>query len=279
VLCRALDLLALIHHDRHRELCEQLDLRRDEIATWDAISRKMRLVFLEDGIPAQFEGYDRLDELDWDRYRARYGNIQRLDLILEAEGDDPNRYKLSKQADVLMLFYLLSESELRALFERLGYPFDSDVAPRTIAYYLQRTSEGSTLSRVAHAWVLARSDRAGSWRLFREALASDVADIQGGTTREGIHAGAMAGTIDLLQRCYTGLELREDVLWLDPALPEGVRRLELLVRYRSHTLAIAITRDALEVSAEHCNMPSMPVRVRDEVHELKPGERWTFSLR
>ena len=32
-------------------------------------------------------------------YRARHGNIQRLDRILRAEGDDPNRYKLAKQAD------------------------------------------------------------------------------------------------------------------------------------------------------------------------------------
>ena len=31
-----------------------------------------------------------------------------------------------------------------------------------------------------------------------------MADTQGGTTKEGIHLGAMAGTIDILQRCYTG---------------------------------------------------------------------------
>ena len=45
------------------------------------------------------------------------------------------------------------------------------------------------------------------------ALDSDIADIQGGTTREGIHVGAMAGTIDLIQRCYLGLELRANVLY------------------------------------------------------------------
>jgi alpha,alpha-trehalase len=278
VLCRALDVLAILPRDRRRELCERLALDPEEIAAWDTISRKMRLVFLDGGVLAQFEGYDRLTELDWDGYRARYGNIQRLDLILEAEGDTPDRYKLSKQADVLMLFFLFSAEELRMLFERLGYPFDGAVIPKTIAYYLRRTSEGSTLSRVAHAWVLARSDRPRSWEMFREALASDVADIQGGTTREGIHLGAMAGTVDLLQRCYTGLELREDVLWMNPRLPEGVRRLELLVRYRVHTLELAITRDRLEVSAARCEMPSMRIGLRGEIHELRAGERRTFAL-
>ncbi len=35
-----------------------------------------------------------------------YKRIERLDRILKAEGDSPNKYKVSKQADVLMLFYL-----------------------------------------------------------------------------------------------------------------------------------------------------------------------------
>ena len=51
-----------------------------------------------DGVISQFEGYGELEELDWDPYRRQYGNIQRLDRILEAEHDDVNRYKASKQA-------------------------------------------------------------------------------------------------------------------------------------------------------------------------------------
>ena len=72
----------------------------------------MFVPFHENGIISQFEGYETLREFDWDGYRLRYGNIQRLDLILEAENDTTNRYKLSKQADVLMLFYVFSAEEL-----------------------------------------------------------------------------------------------------------------------------------------------------------------------
>jgi trehalose/maltose hydrolase-like predicted phosphorylase len=53
-----------------------------------------------------------LREFNWEKYRTQYGDIQRLDLILESEGDSPNRYKLSKQTDVVMLFYLFSSEEL-----------------------------------------------------------------------------------------------------------------------------------------------------------------------
>jgi alpha,alpha-trehalase len=41
---------------------------------------------------------------------------------------------------------------------------------------------------VVHAWVLSRSNQPESWDLFRAALESDVGDIQGGTTPEGIHS-------------------------------------------------------------------------------------------
>jgi alpha,alpha-trehalase len=278
VLCRALEVLELLPHDRRSELGERLALGVDEIARWDSISRRMRLVFLDGGILTQFEGYDGLSEFDWDRYRTRYGDIHRLDFILEAEGDTPNRYKLSKQADVLMLFYLFSTEELGALFARLGYPFDGQVIPRTIAYYGRRTAHGSTLCRVTHAWVLARLDRVGSWSIFNEALVSDVADIQGGTTREGIHLGAMAGTVDLLARCYTALELRGDVLWVNPRLPAGLGRLRLLVRYRGHTLELGIDNETLEVNAARCAMPSMRIGIRDSVYELVAGERRVFTL-
>ena len=179
VLWRAQDVLDALPEQRREELSHTLGLRREELERWDEISRKLFLPFHDDGIISQFEGYEELEELDWEGYRARYGNIQRLDRILEAEGDSPNRYKASKQADVLMLFYLLSADELRKLFDRLGYPFEYDTIPKNIEYYLARTSHGSTLSEVVHAWVLVRSDRERAWKLFSEALESDLLDTPG----------------------------------------------------------------------------------------------------
>ena len=87
-------------------------MTRAELERWDHISRRLRLSWHDNGILSQFDGYERLEEFAWDDYAKRYGDISRLDRILEAEADTPNRYKLSKQADVLMLFYLLSADEL-----------------------------------------------------------------------------------------------------------------------------------------------------------------------
>ncbi|MEJ2589516.1 MAG: hypothetical protein P8165_18420, partial [Deltaproteobacteria bacterium] len=89
VLKQALNVLALLPEDRTRELREILRLDQKETDQWDEISRKMRVVFHDDGIISQFEGYDQLEEFDWEGYSEKYGDIQRLDRILEAEDDTP----------------------------------------------------------------------------------------------------------------------------------------------------------------------------------------------
>ena len=116
-------LLALLPSSRAEELRERLGIGDDELAVWRDMSRRMFVPFHDDGIISQFEGYEDLEELDWDAYRAKYGNIQRLDRILRAEGKDPNRYKVTKQADTVMLFFLFRDEELREIFGRLGYAY------------------------------------------------------------------------------------------------------------------------------------------------------------
>ncbi len=275
VLCRARDALDRITGERRRELREFLGLDDQELAEWEKISRRMFVPF-HDGIISQFEGYERLEEFDWEGYRKKYGDIHRLDRILEAEGDTVNRYKASKQADVLMLFYLFSSAELRGLFDRLGYDLPAEAIPRTVDYYARRTSHGSTLSRIVSSWVLARADRTQSWALLEEALESDIADIQGGTTPEGIHLGAMAGTVDLVQRGQTGLEARDDFLRLNPCLPDGLQGLRFRIRYRGHWLDVDIGRDKMRVSAPDGWAGPDKIIVRDESHPFRAGEVLEF---
>lgn len=260
-------------------LWARLGVTADELQLWDRLRRRLYVPFRPDGLLDQFEGFHRLAELDWDGYRARYPDIGRLDLILEAEGDSPNRYQASKQADVLMLFYLLSADEVTDLLAGLGYRFDPATIPAHIDHYLARTSHGSTLCRVAHAWVLARRDRRRSWSLLQEALESDISDIQGGTTREGIHLGAMAGTVDILQRCYSGIEARGDVLWLNPLLPDELSTLEFDVAYRDQWLTVSIDHAELKIQSVPCDAAAVTIGVGDRTHSLAPGQSLTLSWR
>lgn len=277
-LMKALSVFDVLPSRRRLELRERLAIGREELELWENISRKMKVVFHDDGIISQFEGYGDLPEFDWQAYRAKYGDLQRLDRILGAEGDTPNRYKVSKQADALMLFFLLSAEEVAEIFERLGYDWSSEAIESNIDYYMRRTSHGSTLSRVVHSWLLARRDREQSWSFFTDALRSDVADIQGGTTSEGIHLGAMAGTVDLVQRCYPGIEIREDALWLNPLLPEELARIAMSVRYRRMWLRLEITNSRALVSSDQENPGVCRVGAASGIYDIEPGQSVEIPL-
>ncbi|MCC5831735.1 MAG: glycoside hydrolase family 65 protein [Chlamydiales bacterium] len=278
LLTRSVQTLSLLPQDRKEELEDFMGLTSSEIANWEEISRNLYIPFHSDGVISQFEGYEKLAELDFEQLKRKWGNIHRLDRILEAEGDDINRYKASKQADVLMLFFLFSAEELREVFERMGYKLEPETIQKTIDYYSKRTSHGSTLSRLVHSWVLARSDRKMSWEFFHQLLRSDVEDIQGGTTQEGIHLGAMAGTVDLIQRCYTGLEYRGETLRFNPSLPDELRELRTVIRYRGHSLSFTVTQDKLIVESKRHAATPIRIACRDEECFLKEGEFKEFFL-
>jgi trehalose/maltose hydrolase-like predicted phosphorylase len=272
-------LLPLLPASRAEALCMRLGIGDDELAVWQDMSRRMFIPFLGDGIISQFEGYEDLEELDWDAYRAKYGNIQRLDRILRAEGKDPNRYKVTKQADTVMLFFLFRQDELREIFGRLGYDYRPDTVTRNVEYYDRRTSHGSTLSFVTHAGVLATIDPQSSWDRFLVALHSDADDIQGGTTKEGIHMGVMSGTLDLVQRNYAGAHVYDDVLHFNPQLPGRLDSLSFSMQFRETPIQVTLTGDHLTL-AVHPEGASRPVRVavRDDVRELCPGDQAVFEL-
>jgi trehalose/maltose hydrolase-like predicted phosphorylase len=273
---RAFDMLKALPRRRADEMKAKLGIDTRQLERWNDISHKMYVPFHDGNIVSQFEGYGQLAELDWAAYREKYDNIQRLDRILESEGDSPNRYKLSKQPDVLMLFYLLSVDDLRELIERLGYPWDGDLVRRNIDYYRQRTSDGSTLSQMIHAWVLSRIDPQGSWERLLGALQSDVADTQGGTTAEGIHLGAMAGTVDLVQRCYTGLETRRDQLCINPSLPRDVDSIAFGIRFRSQSIDLHFTHDKTTATVGSDSGATIPIEICGQLRVIHPGQ--TFEL-
>jgi len=257
----------------------RLGISDDELALWQDMSRRMFVPFDRGGIISQFEGWDDLEELDWDGYRAKYGNIQRLDRILRAEGDEPDRYKIAKQADTVMLFYLFSDDELREIFGRLGYDYRSDTAARNVAYYDQRTSHGSTLSFVTYAGALAAIDPESSWDRFLVALRSDVDDLQGGTTKEGIHLGVMAGTLDLVQRHYAGAQIRDDALYFDPRLPDGLGGMSFPLRFRAASIQVTLDNGllTLEVQPEG-GSGQIRAGVPGDARALGPGDRAAFKL-
>ncbi|MDP8264489.1 MAG: glycosyl hydrolase family 65 protein [Candidatus Aceula lacicola] len=285
ILEKALFLLDSMSEEDRQALLLKIEVSAEEVERWRDITTKMTIPMGKDGIIHQFEGYMDLKELDWDEYREKYDNIHRIDRILKAEGSSPDNYKVAKQADTLMTFYLLNDEEVRAIFKKLGYPISKDIFRKNYDYYVKRTSHGSTLSRVVHAYLAERVDYEElAMEHFQDALKSDIYDSQGGTTQEGIHCGVMAGTIDLVMRCFAGLSVQDTQISLNPKLPEKWKKMKFSVRYRDIWLNIKITREEITVKSELLKRISLQgpaeifIVINNKRYKLTPDETTVVSL-
>ncbi|WP_424684687.1 glycoside hydrolase family 65 protein [Enterococcus sp.] len=227
----------------------------DLVSKMEKIRHQLTLDINPDGIIAQFDGYFDLLDLDWDHYRAKYGNVYRLDRILNAEGLSADDYKVAKQADSLMIYYNFSKNQVEEILQDLGYreQLPEDYVSRNLHYYLARTSHGSTLSRVVHAQLAAMVDEKElAWELYQEALYSDYRDIQGGTTAEGIHAGVMAATLYIPLTTFAGLDVREEVIHINPNLPAAWSAIayHITVKNVNYYVKVTTTEVILTTSAD-----------------------------
>ena len=114
--------------------------------------------------------------------------------------------------------------------------------------------------------------------LFAEALQSDVHDIQQGSTAEGIHLGAMAGTVNLVQRVSTGIEVKNNVLWINPELPQEIGRLDMRIRYRGHSLDLRLTHDSLTVRGRDRVAPPIALCINDTIETFVSGTTRVFPI-
>ena len=245
-------LKTIISEDALNAVMDKTGTGQKDIDAMDDIKTKLALDINEDGIIGQYEGYFQLKEVDWDYYREKYGNIYRMDRILRAEGLSADDYKVAKQADTLMIFYNFSKEKVDNIVSDLKYELPDNYLTENLQYYLDRTSHGSTLSRVVHSQLAAMVGNDNlAWQLYQEALYSDYQDIQGGTTAEGIHAGVMAATIYITMTTFAGIDIRESKLHVNPHLPKQWTQIKFNMDVNQVHYTFDMTQDTCCVTADN----------------------------
>ena len=210
--------------------------------------------------------------MNWDSYRDKYDDLHRMDRVLKAEGESPDDYQLAKQADFLMTFYNLGNDAVTEIIKELGYSVPGDYIPRNFDYYIARTSHGSTLSRLVHARLAYKAGlKEIGWDLYMEALESDLVDIQGGTTGEGVHCGVMAGTVYDALAAYAGLTLEGENPALCPALPPGWKGLQFSFVFRGEKYEVKISESEIEIIAYSEHNKEIKVHICGQKESLQNG--------
>jgi len=198
-----------------RKLDKQLNLSIKTLAYWRDVADNIILLWdQETGLIEQFEGFFKLEEIDWADYEDR---TQSMQAILGIEG--ANKVQVLKQPDVLTTLCLFRDE-----FENKTWRANWDYyAPRTDHKY------ASSLGPAFHAWAACETnDPAEAYEHFARAARTDLYDSRG-NTHDGVHGATMGGMWQAVVFGFAGLKPHADTYALSPRLPAHWKRLAFTI--------------------------------------------------
>ncbi len=235
----ALKALAMLQSERprdYRALCRSLGVTRGELGRLRQVARRMYIPRdRRTGWYRQFDGFEQLAFVDPQTVQERFPNVL-----------DGERTQTVKQADVVMLLYLLRHRYTRA---QMLANWD---------YYVPRTEHNTSLSAGTHAAVAARLGlEKTALRYFTEAANMDLKNWRGDTDR-GLHGAAMGGAICAAVFGFGGVQYHEDHVSVDPFLPRGWQRLRIPFVYQGRRLLLDVQPEGFTLTFR---APGKPVEV------------------
>ncbi|EPH7476703.1 TIM barrel protein [Enterobacter hormaechei] len=185
-----------------------------------------------DGVIPQDDTFMAKPAIDLSRYKAKAG---KQTILLDYSRAEVNEMQILKQADVVMLNYLLPER------------FTPQQCAANLAFYEPRTIHDSSLSKAIHGIVLARcGDTDGAYAFWRDGIAIDLGDDPH-SSDDGIHAAATGAIWLGAIQGFAGLHISEGELHLAPKLPAHWQKLAFPLRWRDATMHITCEDDQLTI--------------------------------
>ncbi|MCC8066008.1 MAG: glycoside hydrolase family 65 protein [Clostridiales bacterium] len=220
------------------ELFAVLNQKLELDAYYQQWASKVDKVFLpmpnECGVLPQDSTYLTLKDIDLSKYRAQdFVN----GLFRDYNLTQINQIQVSKQADVLVLFFLLEDL------------FPHEVKAATWEYYAARTLHDSSLSLCTHA-VLAADMRQMdlAYDFFEKSAKIDLGPVMT-SSDAGIHTASFGGIWQGVVYGFGGLRMLGGKLRIDPVLPKEWDRLVYTLIWQEQKLQVEVTREE-EDSAE-----------------------------
>ncbi|MCD8019010.1 MAG: glycoside hydrolase family 65 protein [Clostridiales bacterium] len=146
-----------------------------------------------------------------------------------------NQIQVSKQADVLVLFFLLEDQ------------FSPEVKAATWKYYEQRTVHDSSLSLSTHA-VLAcdMGERDMAYDLYKQASMIDLGPFMG-SSNAGIHAASFGGSWQCVVYGFGGVRMLGEKLRIHPILPDAWDYLSYTIMWKGQKLRVEVTKKEIQI--------------------------------
>lgn len=190
----------------------------------------------ENGVLPQDSTYLTLRDIDLTKYKnqAQVGGIYK-----DYNQDQITKIQVSKQADVMVLFYLLEEQ------------FSKEVKRASWSYYEPRCLHDSSLSLSTHS-VLACDigDPELGYGMFEKAMLIDLDNRNPHSSDAGIHAASYGGLWQCAVYGFGGLRMLGGRLRVSPSLPKAWTKLHYAILWRGQRFAVTVTEDRVELVNE-----------------------------
>lgn len=198
---------------------------------------------------------------------TKYRNQQEVALILEDYNmDQVNQIQVSKQADVMVLFYLLEHC------------FSYEVKQANWKYYEPKTLHDSSLSMATHSILasdLGESELA--YRLFGLAAGIDLGQNMK-SSDQGIHTASIGGIWKCVVFGFGGVRAPGGQLRIQPRLPEAWDSLSYPLYWQGDLLKIHITHEAVKVTKLTGLNASLDLSIEGQNYSLDATESITIPL-
>ena len=241
-----------------RSLYEELDAKLGLAGLLPLLKEKAGRICLpvpnKDGVLPQDSTYLTLKDIDLTKYRqqAHVGGIYK-----DFNQEQICKIQVSKQADVMVLFYLLEDL------------FPHEVKLASWDYYEPRTLHDSSLSLSTHS-VLACDidDTALGYSMFRKACDIDLSNDDPHSSDAGIHAASYGGLWQCVVYGFGGFRMLDGKIRISPALPDEWESLSYTIMWKGQRLRVDAARDSVAITNE---------TGRDAVSVEVWGSEYTFE--
>jgi len=243
-----------------KKLKSKLDLTDKEVNKWRLIAPKIVFNMRVDKVIEEFDGF----------FKRKYIEIVNFDenfIPMLPEGvkiKDYNKTQLVKQADVLMLLYLLPDA------------YSSKVKESNFWFYVNRTLHKSSLSPAMHALMAAEvGDLSRAYQFFNVALRADVSNLHGNTA-EGIHAASLGGVWQCVVNGFAGVRYSGNVLTIKPHMPKTWNKIKCSIFWHGNLVHIEAKNTNVVIKVESKAKKKVKVKIFDESHLIVPNKEYVF---
>ncbi len=220
--------------NKYEDLVKKLNITASEISTWLDIVENMFYPKDEKlGIFLQQDGY-----MDKEQILAKDLPNENRPLHKKWSWDRILRSCFIKQADVLQGLYFLQ------------HLYDLETIRKNYEFYEPRTVHESSLSPCIHSILASKLNMRGkAYEMYLQTSRLDI-DNYNDDTEDGCHITSMAGTWMSIVEGFGGLKVKNDVLTLDPSMPDKWELFSFKIRYRGFLIKVKIAESSIEITNE-----------------------------